>query len=265
MQEGLSYLAGAELPCVIVDIMRAGPGLGNLGPEQSDYFQIVKGGGHGSYHNIVLAPNSAQEMCDVVLRAFEIADRFRNPVVVLADGFIGQMMEPVEFPTVALEPPVKGWAVQGNPQTRNNLISSIYLQHEIFEKHILELEAKYAKAAQYCGSYEAYQTDDAEIVLVGYGVVSRVLRTIVDEGRAAGLRLGMLRPISLWPFPQAILKQLAQEGKQFLVVELSWGQMIEDVRLSVEDKVPVHFYGRKGGVVPTPAEILKKLGEIKNN
>ncbi len=256
MQEGISYLAGAQLPAVIVDIMRAGPGLGNLGPEQSDYFQIVKGGGHGSYHNIVLAPNSPQEMCDFALQAFEIADRFRNPVVILTDGFVGQMMEPVEFPQVALEPPVQGWAVQGNAETRSNLISSIFLQHEIFEKHVLELEEKYAVAQQYCTSHETYRVEDAEIVLVGYGIVSRVLRTLVDMGRASGIKLGLLRPISLWPFPQASFRGLAEQGKRFLVVELSWGQMVEDVRLAVGEKAPVHFYGRKGGVVPTPEEIM---------
>lgn len=262
MQEGISYLAGAQLPAVIVDIMRAGPGLGNLGPEQSDYFQIVKGGGHGSYHNIVLAPNSAQEMCDFALQAFEIADRFRNPVVILTDGFIGQMMEPVEFPPVALEPPVHGWAVQGNAETRSNLISSIFLQHEIFEKHVLELEEKYAVAQQYCTAHEAYRVEDAEFVLVGYGIVSRVLRTLVDMGRAAGMKLGLLRPISLWPFPQADFRELAEQGKRFLVVELSWGQMVEDVRLAVAGKAPVNFYGRKGGVVPTPEEIMNVVQNL---
>jgi pyruvate/2-oxoacid:ferredoxin oxidoreductase alpha subunit len=262
MQEGISYMAGAELPGVIVDIMRAGPGLGNLGPEQSDYFQMVKGGGHGSYHNIVLAPNSAQEMCDFALQAFEIADRFRNPVVILTDGFVGQMMEPVEFPSVALEPPIHEWALMGNRETRKNLISSIYLQHEIFEQHVLELEAKYAKAKEYCCQQEAYQVEDAEIVLVGYGIVSRVLRTTVDLGRAAGLKLGLLRPVSLWPFPEVPLSVLADEGKSILVVELSWGQMVEDVRLAVRDRIPVHFYGRKGGVVPTPQEILVQIGNL---
>jgi 2-oxoisovalerate ferredoxin oxidoreductase alpha subunit len=256
MQEGISYLAGAELPAVIVDIMRAGPGLGNLGPEQSDYFQMVKGGGHGNYHNIVLAPNSAQEMCDFALQAFEIADRFRNPVIILADGFIGQMMEPVEFPSLALTPPVMGWAVQGNAETRSNLISSIFLQHEIFEKHVLELEEKYAIAEKHCVSHESYQTEDADLILVGYGIVSRVLRTMVDQGRAAGMKLGLLRPVSLWPFPKAAFQALAEAGKKFLVVELSWGQMVEDVRLAVAEKSPVHFYGRKGGVVPTPEEIM---------
>jgi pyruvate/2-oxoacid:ferredoxin oxidoreductase alpha subunit len=263
MQEGISYLAGAELPCVIVDIMRAGPGLGNIGPEQGDYFQIVKGGGHGNYRTIVLAPNSAQEMCDFTMQAFEIADRLRNPVVVLTDGFVGQMMEPVEFSPVALETPVNAWAVQGNAQTRCNLVSSIYLQHEAMERHINDLEKKYLVAVECCTRFEAYQTQDAEIVLVGYGIVSRILRSVVDQGRARGLRLGLFRPISLWPFPQKELRALAEESKSFLVCELSWGQMLEDVRLSVGEQSPVHFYGRKGGMVPTPEELLQKIRETE--
>ena len=262
MQEGISYLAGAELPCVIVDIMRAGPGLGNIGPEQSDYFQIVKGGGHGNYHNIVLAPDSAQEMCDFTMQAFEIADRLRNPVIVLADGFVGQMMEPVEFSPLALEAPVNAWAVQGNAQTRQNLISSIRLQPEAMERHINHLEKKYEVAAQCCTRFEAYRTEDAETVLVGYGIVSRILRSVVDKGRARGLRLGLFRPISLWPFPKQELRALAMEGKTFLVCELSWGQMVEDVRLSVGDQAAVHFHGRKGGMVPTPEELLQKIAAI---
>ena len=262
MQEGISYLAGAELPCVIVDIMRAGPGLGNLGPEQGDYFQMVKGGGHGNYRTIVLAPNSAQEMCDLTMQAFEIADRFRNPVVVLADGFIGQMMEPVAFPEVALEPPVNDWAVQGNAQTRTNWISSIYLQHEAQEEHINRLEQKYSKAESCCVTYESYQLEDADILLVGYGIVSRILRSVVEMGRNYGVKLGLFRPISLWPFPKQELKSIAERLKAILVCELSWGQMVEDVRLAVSNRVPVYFYGRKGGVVPTPEEILDKVWEL---
>jgi 2-oxoisovalerate ferredoxin oxidoreductase alpha subunit len=265
MQEGISYLAGAELPCVIVDIMRAGPGLGNIGPEQSDYFQIVKGGGHGSYHNIVLAPNSAQEMCDFTMQAFEIADRLRNPVVVLADGFVGQMMEPVEFSRWALEPPVNAWAVQGNAQTRQNLISSIHLRHEAMENHINHLEEKYLLASQCCTRFESYLTEDAETVLIGYGIVSRILKSVVEKGRANGLRLGLFRPVSLWPFPHAALKALGDEGKSFFVCELSWGQMVEDVRLAVGSQASVHFYGRKGGMVPTPDELLARLQETESS
>jgi len=264
MQEGISYLAGAELPCVIVDIMRGGPGLGNIGPEQGDYFQMVKGGGHGNYHNLVLAPNSAQEMCDLTMQAFEIADRFRNPVIVLADGFIGQVMEPVDFPTQAMESPINGWAVQGNAATRHNAITSIHLQHQALEDHILHLEAKYAQAIECCSQSQVYRTEDAELILVGYGIVSRILRSVVDLGRLQGLKLGLFRPVSLWPFPARELRQLAAELKSFLVCELSWGQMVEDVRLAVGTHVPVHFYGRKGGIVPTTEEVLRevmKLGE----
>ena len=259
MQEGISYLAGAELPCVIVDIMRGGPGLGNLGPEQGDYFQMVKGGGHGNYRTIVLAPNSAQEMCDLTMQGFEIADRFRNPVVILADGFIGQMMEPVTFPDVALEPPVSDWAVQGNAQTRSHWISSIYLRHEDLETHVNHLEEKYAKAEDCCVLFEGFHLQDAEILLVGYGIVSRILHSVVELGRAHGVKLGLLRPISLWPFPKRELKALTARLKAVLVCELSWGQMVEDVRLVVGDRVPVHFYGRKGGMVPSPEEILDKV------
>ena len=265
MQEGLSYLAGAELPCVVVDIMRAGPGLGNIGPEQGDYFQIVKGGGHGNYHNIVFAPNSAQEMCDFAMQAFEIADRLRNPVVVLADGFVGQMMEPVEFSPVGLEPPANAWAVQGNAQTRHNLISSIYLQHEAMEKHIDDLEKKYGVAAQCCTRHESYRTSEADIVLVGYGIVSRILRSVVDQAWAEGLRLGLFRPVSLWPFPVKELRGLAEQGKSFLVCELSWGQMLEDVRLAVGELAPIYFHGRKGSMVPSPGELLGKIREIQAN
>ncbi len=259
MQEGISYLAGAELPCVIVDVMRGGPGLGNIGPEQGDYFQMVKGGGHGNYRNIVLAPNSAQEMCDLTMQAFEIADRFRNPVIVLADGFIGQMMEPVAFPTLALDPPVNDWAVQGNAQTRSNLISSIYLQHDALEKHIQDLQRKYATAEACCINSEAYRTEDADIILIGYGIVSRILRSAVDLGRRAGVRLGLLRPVSLWPFPKLTLETLAKQARCLLVCELSWGQMVEDVRLAVRDQLPVYFYGRQGGMVPSPEEVLEKV------
>ena len=262
MQEGLSYLAGSELPCVIVDVMRAGPGLGNIAPEQSDYFQVVKGGGHGSYRNIVLAPNSAQEMCDLTRQAFEIADRFRNPVIVLTDGFVGQMMEPVTFPEMAVDPPANSWAVQGNAQTRGNLVSSISIKHEDQERHVQHLQQKYTMAETCCTSSESYRTDDADIILVGYGIVSRILRSAVDLGRQAGLRLGLLRPVSLFPFPKAALQELAVQARCFLVCELSLGQMVEDVRLSVPDRLPVHFYGRQGGVTPTPQEVLEKVLQL---
>lgn len=259
MQEGISYLAGSELPCVIVDVMRGGPGLGNIAPEQSDYNQMVKGGGHGNYHTIVLAPNSAQEMCDLTFLAFELAEQFRNPAIVLTDGFIGQMMEPVEFPgTVASWQP-KPWAVRATAETRKNLITSIYLTPEDLEKHLLHLEAKYAEIDRSRQMYEKYRTDDAEIVTIGYGIVSRILKTAVDKARLLGIKAGLLRPITLWPFPSAQLDAMTAWSECFLTVELSNGQLVEDVRLAVNGQRPVRLYSRFGGMVPTTDELLKQI------
>ena len=197
MQEGISYMAGAELPGVIIDIMRGGPGLGNIAPEQGDYFQIVKGGGHGNYRVIVLAPNSAQEMCDLTLLAFELADKYRNPAVVLADGFIGQMMEPVNFPDPISTLPEKSWAVQGTPESRDNLITSIELVPEELEAHVRHLQMKYETIANREARYEGYRLDDAQLVTIGYGIVSRLLRTAVDMAREQGIPAGLFRPITL--------------------------------------------------------------------
>jgi pyruvate/2-oxoacid:ferredoxin oxidoreductase alpha subunit len=260
-QEGISYAAGAELPIVIVDIMRGGPGLGNIAPEQSDYNQMVKGGGHGNYHLIVLAPNSAQEMCDLTFQAFDIADRYRCPVCILADGFIGQMMEPVAFPAPAFPKSEKDWAVRGDAETTKNFVTSIDLEPEALEKHILHLESKYAEAARNELRWEEYRLDDAEYVLIGYGIVSRILRTVVEKARAEGQRVGMLRPISLWPFPSAVIEGLTRRVKGFLVVELSNGQMVDDVRLAVGRQVPVHLYTRCGGMVMTTKEVFDKVQE----
>ena len=259
MQEGISYLAGSELPCVIVDITRGGPGLGNIAPEQSDYHQIVKGGGHGNYHTIVLAPNSCQEMCDLTILAFELADRFRNPAIVLADGFIGQMMEPVEFPSqrISLEP--KPWAVRADAETRKNLITSIFISPEELEQHVLHLEKKYAAANPGKEMYENYRTNDAELVVIGYGIISRLLKAAVDQARERGLKVGLFRPITLWPFPSRELSVLTQWVDTFLTVELSNGQMIEDVRLAVDGARPVEFYSRVGGMVPTAEELLAQI------
>ncbi len=255
MQEGLSYLAGSELPCVVADIMRGGPGLGNIGPEQGDYHQMVKGGGHGNYHTVVYAPAFAQEMCDLTIKAFEMADRYRNPAIILADGFTGQMMEPVDFPAKAAPAPVKEWATRGDAETRKNLITSIFLSHEALESHNRKLMAKYAKAAAELPEWRTYRMEDAEIVLVGYGIVGRVLRSTVDLARADGLKAGLIRPVTLWPFPVKAFEQAIPRAKRFLVVELSDGQMVEDVRLAVEARRPVGFYGRQGGMVPVPEEI----------
>ena len=257
MQEGLSYLAGAELPCVVADIMRAGPGLGNIAPEQGDYFQVVKGGGHGNYRCLVLAPSSVQEMADLTWLAFELADDYRNPVFVLADGYIGQMMEPVELPRQVARPRHRPFAVEGNAETRAHLVSSIYLEPDKMEAHIRRLQAKYHRAEKNEVRAERWRLDDAEIVLVGYGIVARILKAVVEQARARGVRAGLLRPISLYPFPSGVLRGLSRRAHSFLAVEMSTGQMVEDVRLSFDCPVDVEFYGRCGGNVPSAEEVLE--------
>jgi len=259
MQEGLSYLAGAELPCVIADIMRGGPGLGNIAPEQGDYNQIVKGGGHGNYRTLVLAPASVQEMADLTTHAFDLAGRYRNPVVVLADGNIGQVMEPVRFADPIPVPAPPAWAVLGTAETRPNMLTSLYLEPELLERHVRKLEAKYQEAERHEVQCECYRTADAEIVLIGYGIVGRILKAVVDQARQRGHRLGLLRPITLYPFPTAAIRQLAAQVKGFLVAELSVGQMVDDVRLALEGRKPVEFYGRAGGVVPSAEEVWEAV------
>jgi pyruvate/2-oxoacid:ferredoxin oxidoreductase alpha subunit len=261
MQEGISYLAGAELPCVIVDVMRGGPGLGNIAPEQSDYFAIVKGGGHGNYRNIVLAPASVQEMADLTILAFDLADKYRNPAIVLTDGFVGQMMEPLDLEYRDIPAPEKPWAVKGTAETRNNMVSSIYLEPDELEDHQRCMEAKYIRAEQVESRCEEYGTEDAELIVVGYGIVSRVLRSAVDEARKHGIKVGLFRPVTLWPFPTAQLQSAALRAEKILTVELSNGQMLEDVRLAVNGNRPVEFYGRVGGNVPTVEELLAKIEE----
>ena len=260
--EGISYCAGAELPIVVVDIMRGGPGLGNIAPEQSDYNQMVKGGGHGNYKLIVLAPNCAQEMCDLTMLAFELADKYRNPAVILADGFIGQMMEPVVFPDPVTKLEKKEWAINAEPEDAEKLVCSIQLEPEILEQHNIKLQQKYDKVTQNEIRYEDYRVDDAEIVIVGYGVVSRIIQSSIDMLRKKGLKVGMVRPISLWPFPSDHLAEIADKASKFLVIELSNGQMVDDVRLAVNGKLPVHFYNRMGGIVPTPEELAEQIEKI---
>jgi pyruvate/2-oxoacid:ferredoxin oxidoreductase alpha subunit len=244
---------------VIVDIMRGGPGLGNIAPEQSDYNQMVKGGGHGNYKLIVLAPNCVQEMCNLTITAFELADKYRTPVVILTDGFIGQMMEPVELPDPVENLPVKNWRVDGTAETKKNLVSSIYLDSDELEEHNIKLQTKYSKIEEAEVKFEEIYTDDAEIVLIGYGIVSRILQSVIEEARAEGIKAGLLRPVTLFPFPKKKINQLADKAKLFLVCEMSNGQMVDDVRLTLNGKKPVKFYGRMGGIVPSTNEILNKL------
>jgi 2-oxoglutarate/2-oxoacid ferredoxin oxidoreductase subunit alpha len=257
MMEGISYLAGAELPAVVVSIMRGGPGLGNINPEQSDYFQATKGGGHGSYRMIVLAPASVQEMTDLTVLAFDLADKYRNPVMVAADGNLGQMMEPVEL--AASYPNAfdhSSWALTGAKGRKGHTVTSIYLEADEMEAYIHHLYEKYGEVERTEVRYEEYQTADAEVVVVAYGIVARVVRTAVEQLRQAGVKAGMVRPITLWPFPKAVLRTLADQAKFFLSCEMSMGQMVEDVMLSVEGRRPVYFYGRCGGNVPSPAEVV---------
>ncbi len=267
MQEGISYMAGSELPAVIVDVVRGGPGLGNIAPEQSDYFAMVKGGGHGNYHNIVVAPASVQEMADLTMLAFDLADKYRNPAIVLTDGFVGQMMEPVDLEPREFAPPPKPWAVRGTADTRKNLVTSIYITADELEDHVRKLEAKYAAVRETEARHELYMADDAEVLMVGYGMVSRVLRSTVEQARAQGMRVGLFRPVTLWPFPSAALADAAAHCRKVLVVEMSTGQMVEDVRLSLDGKVPVEFYGRFGGNVPQAeevhAELLARMSKTK--
>jgi pyruvate/2-oxoacid:ferredoxin oxidoreductase alpha subunit len=259
MQEGMSYLAGSELPCLVVDIVRGGPGLGNIAPEQTDYFAITKGGGHGAYRNIVLAPASVQEMFDYTIKAFELSDKYRNPAVLMTDGYVGQMMEPLDIKYREIVPPEKPWAVKGDAQTRKNLVSSIYLTPDLLEQHVRHLDAKYKEIQQRETMCETYMADDAEILVVGHGIVSRILRSTVDMARAQGMKVGLFRPITLWPFPSQQLAKAAERAACVMVVELSTGQMVEDVKLALGGNVPVEFYGRVGGNVPSAEEINAEL------
>ena len=263
MQEGISYMAGAYLPGVIVDIMRAGPGLGNLGVEQGDYHMIVKGGGHGCYRTPVFAPNCVQEMCDLTVHAFDVADRYRTPVYVLADGALGQMMEAIEIPETKLTEPEKPWAVIGDAVTRKNLITSIYMEHEKQEKLITKLEERYAEIVKNEVLWQETNTEDAELLIVAYGISSRIARAAVEQARAEGVRVGLLRPISLFPFPEKQLRKLAGKAGSILVLELSSGQLIEDVRLAVGGITSVQLMRRTGGMMPTTEEVVQTLKNME--
>ena len=260
-QEGLSYLAGAELPAVIVNVMRGGPGLGNIAPSQSDYFQATRGGGHGDYHLIVLAPNSVQEMFDLAYLAFELADKYRNPVMILADAILGQMMEGVEFKEENKGVKKKDWIIGGDKGRKPNIIRSLFLEEGVLEEHNKKLQEKYARIRRLEVKYESMQTDDAELLLVSYGSMARLASEVVTRLRKKGIKAGLLRPITLWPFPYSPIRKLTDRVRFFFVVEMSEGQMLEDVKLAVEGAVPVYFYGRLGGGVPTPLEVMERIEE----
>lgn len=259
-QEGISYIAGAELPCVIVNVVRGGPGLGGIQPSQSDYFQATKGGGHGDYRMIVLAPNSVQETVDLTVKAFDLADTYRTPVMLLTDGALGQMMEPVEFKPAAETKYEKPWAATGSRgRTETNVINSLHLKPEMLEKHNIHLQDKFAKIAANEPLWEEVNTADADLIIAAYGITARIARTAMDKARAEGLKVGLFRPITLWPFPKAAVAKLAGTAKAFLTLELSTGQMVEDIQLAVNGAKPVHFYGRSGGMMPSPKEVYQQI------
>ncbi len=264
-QEGISYLAQSELPCVIVNIMRGGSGLGNIAPAQADYFQAVKGGGHGDYRTFVLAAWSVQELYDLTREAFEMADRYRNPVLVLGDAVLGQMMEPVVLPEEVVDPaalPAKEWATTGAKGRPRKIVNSLYIEPSDLEEVNLRLQARYDEAGVRDVRYEAEDLEEAEIAVVAYGTAARVVVTAIAQARAAGIRVGLFRPISLYPFPSREIAALADRVRAIWVVELSTGQFVEDVRLAVEGRCPVRFYGRTGGVVITPAEVLREIERL---
>ncbi len=263
MQEGISYLAGAELPAVIVNVMRGGPGLGNIAPSQSDYFQATRGGGHGDYRTIVLGPSSAQELVDCMQLAFDLADLYRMPVIILADGFLGQMMEPVileKRPSRKLPP--KDWALTGAKGRQQNIVRSLWLKEGALEQLNYKLQARYEQILKNEVLCEQYEVENAEIVVVAYGIAARIVKGAVTRAREEGINVGWIRPITLWPFPTEIISRAADDLKIFLTVEMSLGQMVEDVKLAVSGKAPVVFYGRTGGGVPTVDEILDKIRQM---
>lgn len=257
-------MAGAELPCVIVDIMRAGPGLGNIGPEQGDYNQVVKGGGHGNYKNIVLAPNSVQEMCDFVIKGFELAFKYRNPVVVLADGVLGQMVESLQFPEVSVKPEIDTeWAVSGTAETRENLITSIFLDFNQLEEFNYKIQEKYDLIEDQEVDCDEYMTEDANIILVSYGISSRICKSAVDQARKEGIKVGLFRPKTLFPFPKEELKAIADSKEcTFVSVEMSNGQMLEDIKLAIECSRPTELVYRMGGNLITMDQVLDSIRKI---
>jgi len=264
--EGLSYIAGAQLPCVVANVQRGGPGLGNIAPAQADYFQAVKGGGHGDYKLLTVAPWSVQEMFDHAALAFDLADKYRNPAMILSDAVVGQMLEPILIPDkVEVNIPPKPWATTGASGRGRNFVTSLYIVPEDLERINLEIQAKYADASDHEVRYDEYETEDADLVLVAYGSVARICRTTMSLARKKGLKVGLFRPITVFPFPSKRLAELASEGKRFLVVEMSAGQMVEDVRLSVNGVSKVDFYGRLGGMIPSPIEILGQVEQIFRN
>ena len=260
--EGLSYLAGADLPALVVNVQRGGPGLGGIQPSQSDYFQATRGGGHGDFHMIVLAPASVQEMAEFTVKGFELADQYRMTAMILADGTMGQMMEPVSLDLAVSPMPEKPWATTGTRMKRpHNVVNSLYLVPEVLERSNLERYERYRTIEEREAMYEEYRMEDAEICIAAFGIAARVSKNAINEARAEGIRVGMIRPKTLWPFPSAPFRAAADRVKAMISVELSMGQMIEDVRLATECRVPVSLCNRVGGMIPEPEQILAAIRE----
>ncbi len=260
--EGISYIAAADLPCVIVNIVRGGPGLGGIQPAQSDYFQATRGGGHGDYHLIVLAPNSVQELACLTADAFNISEEYGIPAMILGDGTLGQMMEPVDFDSIP-EPVYadKPWAANGSDKKRpKNVVKTLFLDAHELEKVVMDREKKYDIVKQELQRYEAHDIEDADVIISSYGITSRVVETAVEILKKDRIKVGVIRPITLWPFPEKIYKEV--KPKAFLSVEMSTGQMVEDIKLASECSAPVYFFGRTGGVIPTPDEVVQKVKDI---
>lgn len=264
MSEGVSYIAGADLPCLIVNVERGGPGLGGIQPSQSDYWQATRALGHGDFQLIVLAPSTVQEMADFVFRAFDLADTYRMPAMILADGMLGQMMEPV----VIKKPensnlPEKTWATNGTEMKRkHNIVNSLYLKPDELNDMNVERFKRYEIIKAKEARAESLYTEDADLIVTAFGATSRIVKSAVKAARAKGLKVGVIRPMTLWPFPAQVYKDAAKTAKDFLCVEMNMGQMIDDVKLSIENSKPVHFFGHTGGVIPTPAEVLENIEKI---
>ena len=262
-QEGITYLAGAELPCVIINVMRAGPGLGGIQPGQSDYYQITRGGGNGDYHVLAYAPENLQETVDIIMDSFNKADYYRNPVMIAVDGLIGQMMEPVVMESkVSIKQIDKPWAANGKNGGEKRIITSLYLDPLMLEQHNLKLKKKYDEMVETEQRYEALYTKDADYIIVAYGTMARITRSAIENLRAEGIKVGLIRPITIWPFPYKAFEDIFHV-KGFLVCEMSLGQMVDDVRLAVNGRKPVRFYGRAGGIIPEVEEVMDALKQLK--
>lgn len=261
--EGISYLAGCDLPALVVNVQRGGPGLGGIQPSQSDYWQSTKGGGHGDYHNIVLAPASVQEMASLTVKGFELADKYRMVAMILADGTMGQMMEPVELDIEEPAAVEKPWAVTGtNCERKHNIVNSLYLKPEELERTNFERYERYEYIKEHEAMSESYLTEDADIVIASFGITARVAKNAINEARQQGIKVGLLRPITLWPFPDKAFAEVAKTAKAFISVEMNMGQMIDDVKLAINCSKPVYLCNRAGGMIPSPEDVLAKIKEV---